>query len=637
LALNRQDPHFHEEIVIVDAETFEEVSSVRRMPSDHHISWSPDSEQLYFTQAELSNGYNVYQDIYSYNLKDESVSRITKDIRAKDVDVSPDGNQLVFVRVETGRQNIALLSIKRGIIEDITDMNGSALSSPRWSNDGGHVLFSKHNDSGKTSIEILNVDTGKIETLTADDSYNIHPAWSPDGKFIIFSSDRTGVYNLFAISLVDEKIYQITHVPGGAFQPDMTREKGKIFFSGYSSKGFHIAEIPYDPSEWSLTLSPEIGPSWKIKDVQQAKKYVREEALSKAIQEKKKYCPLKTVLPKFWLPTLTFDHEGAVFGAFTAGQDVLGYHSYIIEGRYGTGGNGYYNFNYVYDRWRPAFFLRGYSLPVFYSDFFRDDDNYYEKRTGVSAGLKLPLFTSIESRLSLMTGYNYAKASHLTDTYGRTVDGIELYEGRRDNVFIGLGYIGALKYPYSISREEGRNISLTYRRYDRDIGSGLDQNEYALDYEEFTGLKKHHVIYLNLKGAVSDGDLIAQQAFQVGGFPSAQNEYSIRGFQTGFQTGRYVVKSTLEYRFPIKYFFRGWNTKPFFWDRLHVAAFADAGNVWGFNRRFDLDDFSAGIGAEARIDMVLGYKMKVTPAFGVARGITDDGETQVYITIYTDL
>ena len=97
------------------------------------------------------------------------------------------------------------------------------------------------------------------------------------------------------------------------------------------------------------------------------------------------------------------------------------------------------------------------------------------------------------------------------------------------------------------------------------------------------------------------------------------------------------MKSTLEYRFPIKYFFRGWNTKPFFWDRLHVAAFADAGNVWGFNRRFDLDDFSAGIGAEARIDMVLGYKMKVTPAFGIARGITDDGETQVYITIYTDL
>ena len=100
LALNRQDPHFHEEIVIVDAETFEEVSSVRRMPSDHHISWSPDSEQLYFTQAELSNGHNVYQDIYSYNLKDESVSRITKDIRAKGVDVSPDGSQLVFVRVE---------------------------------------------------------------------------------------------------------------------------------------------------------------------------------------------------------------------------------------------------------------------------------------------------------------------------------------------------------------------------------------------------------------------------------------------------------------------------------------------------------------------------------------------------------
>jgi len=37
------------------------------------------------------------------------------------------------------------------------------------------------------------------------------------------------------------------------------------------------------------------------------------------------------------------------------------------------------------------------------------------------------------------------------------------------------------------------------------------------------------------------------------------------------------------------------------------------------------------------MDTVLGYKAKITPAIGLAQGITDGGETQVYFIIYMDL
>ena len=639
IAVNRRDPHFHEDILIVDAKTYEEVSAVRRLPSDHSISWSPDSRKIYFTQADIKNSYNFYQDIYSYGLDDKSIKRITRDMRAKDIDVSPDGRNIVFVKVEAGRQNIAVLALESSDVEIITGMQGYTLSSPKWSPDGRSVVFVKRDISGNTSIELLNLSTKTTEMLTVSDYNNMSPTWSGDGRFIIYSSDRTGVYNLFAFSIAEKKSYQVTHVPGGAFQPDIPAASGKILFSGYSSKGFYIAEMPYDTSGWMSMPGPEIKPLWNDNSRQTAADAgeQREETHSLNIREKKAYCPLETLRPRFWLPTLSFDDDGAVFGAFTAGQDVLGYHSYMVQGGYGTGGRGYLDFNYIYDRWYPTFFLRTYSLPVLYSEFFKNNDNYYERHRGLIAGIKLPLSTSLESSLSLAAGYNYEKVSRLTDIHGRTIDGLEVYEGRRDNVFIGLRYEGTLKYPYSISREEGRNISLTYRRYNTDLGSGLDQDEYAIDYEEYMGFKKNHAAYLNLKGAASDGDLIAQQAYRIGGIPSVQNEYSIRGFSSGFQTGKYVIKSTLEYRFPIKYIFRGWNTKPFFWDRLHLAAFADAGNVWGFNKGFDPDDFSAGIGAEARIDMVLGYKLKITPAFGIAQGITDDGVTQAYITVYTEL
>ena len=99
-------------------------------------------------------------------------------------------------------------------------------------------MFSRHEDSGQTSIELLDVQSGTTEILLKDKYYNIDPVLSPDGKNIIFTSNRTGVYNLFAFSLVDKKLYQITHLVGGAFQPEVSWDDGKIYYSGYHSKGF---------------------------------------------------------------------------------------------------------------------------------------------------------------------------------------------------------------------------------------------------------------------------------------------------------------------------------------------------------------------------------------------------------------
>jgi Tol biopolymer transport system component len=636
IAVNRRDPRQHEKIVVVDTETFEEIASIKRFPSDHNISWAPDSQKLYYAQADAKGSYNLYQDIFLYDFSTASVRRLTKELRAKDIDVSPDGTYIVFIKIETGRQNIATLKMKDNSIKIITDFKDSALSGPRWSPDGQFIVFSRHDNSGGTSIELLNFESGTIETLLKDEHYNINPTWSPDGNMIIFSSDRTGVYNLFAYSLTDQKIYQITHVLGGAFQPEISKANNRIFFSGYNSKGFFIAEMPYDPMEWSEELSPKINLFWDNITSSETPENIHSEreATSVEVTEKKKYYPVQTLKPKFWLPSLLFDHDGPVFGAFTAGQDVLGYHTYLLQGGYGISNEAYYDFTYIYDRWEPTFFFRAYSLPFAYSEFFEDGEDYYERQRGLVTGVKIPLpLSTLESRYNILAGYHLLKVGQLTDIDNRTIDGLEVYEGRRDNLFVGFNYRGALKYPYSISREEGRNITLLYRNYLK----GLDQKEYSLDYEEFIGMGKNRVIYFNLKGATSEGEAIAQQAYKIGGPPSTVNAYSLRGFSSGFQTGKHILTGTVEYRFPVKYILRGWNTKPFFWDRFHIAAFTDIGNVWGFNKGFRLSDFSVGIGAEARLDVVLGYKIKITPAVGIAQGLTDDGETQIYITIYVGL
>ncbi len=646
LAVNRRDPHHHEDIVIVDAVTLKEVSTIRRLPSDHSMSWSPDGKRLYFTQADLRGGFNLYQDIYSYDLEEDSVVRITKNVRTKDIDVSPDGSRIAFVKVVKLHQNLAILSIEdKDTVEVFTDTKAPALSGPRWSPDGRYIVYSRRDNSGSTSIELFTLKTKNTATIIKDRHNNIYPTWSPDGRYIVFTSDRTGVYNLFAYSMENKQVFQVTHVLGGAFQADISGSGDRIVFSAYYSRGYSIAEIPYDPSQWSTRFSPKIWPLWgeegrksPLPPIAKHGDVTGEDAEDNSviISEKGGYSPVKTLLPKFWLPILLSDHDGAVFGAFTAGQDVLGYHTYLLQAGYGVSNQAYFNVDYIYDRWYPSFFIEAHSLPVPYSEFFNNNDDYYERQSGLIAGVKIPL-NFLESRYSLIGGYHLEKRQHLTAIKGRTLDGLEVYEGRRDNVFVGIEYNGTLKYPYSISREEGRNITLLHKNYSKGLGSGLSQREYSATYEEFIGIGHHHVVYLNLKGATSDGDLIAQQAFQLGGVSILGNEYPLRGFSQRFETGKSIVTGSLEYRFPIKYILRGWNTKPFFLDRLHIAAFTDAGNVWGYKKGFHWDDFNVGIGVETRLDMVLGYKLKITPAVGIAQGITSGGETQVYLTIYLDL
>ena len=146
------------------------------------------------------------------------------------------------------------------------------------------------------------------------------------------------------------------------------------------------------------------------------------------------------------------------------------------------------------------------------------------------------------------------------------------------------------------------------------------------------------MLLARLAGGIAEGDLIPQQAFQIGGLYSFLNPFALRGYPERAEGGKNVATGTLEYRFPAWYALHGFDTKPFFLDRLHGAIFVDAGQVWGGDSQsFRSDRIKVGAGTEIRCDMTLGYWLKLTPAIGYARGFNQDGESMIYITIYANL
>jgi dipeptidyl aminopeptidase/acylaminoacyl peptidase len=649
IAFTRRDPHDHSEIVITDNSGSKIVTELRRRFSDGGICWAPDGGSLYFTQAEINSGFNVFQDLYSYDLANDKTTRLTNGQRLGDVDLSPDGKRFAAVANSRGSQNLVLLDLAAtGTVaapRQITNYSLQRVSSPRWSPDGRKISFILKGNNGESALQIFDVATAATRTLFKVNHTVEYPVWSRDGSALLYVSDETGVFNLFAFDLEEEASYQVTHLLGGAFQPDISPDGKAVIFSSYNSSGFSIVQIDYDESSWVESERPALIVA--ADNAKTEKDSVAEKVLTPGDNETQTaaspYSSLRTAAPHFWLPRISGDGSSSPnFGLFTAGSDVLGYHAYSLSADYGSARKrGYFNLAYQNDYFYPTLILKAHSEPLLYANLLQRGD-YYELNQGLTLGISIPV-NYLESRYFLSAGYQLRDERALSALNNSGLfNGISVFQGRRDNLFAGLSFDNVLRYPFSISSEEGRRASLLYRRFGRELGNDQEQSEYSAEYQEYLRLpfsqSKHQLLYLRLAGAVADNSSkYSQKSFQIGGIPSDLNPYPLRGYPARSVSGTYVATGTLEYRTPLFYPMHGPGTVPFFTEKVHGALFVDAGEVWDKNDTFSAGNVNVGMGVELRMDVTLGYALKVTPALGFARGVNAGGESQVYFTVYVEL
>ena len=95
---------------------------------------------------------------------------------------------------------------------------------PAWSPDGKKIVFlSKSNQAGNFDIWVMNSDGSNKQRLTTDPADDGWPSWSPDGSKIAFESNRSGNYDIYI--MVIEK--SATSIISGV-SPDeekMTKDK----------------------------------------------------------------------------------------------------------------------------------------------------------------------------------------------------------------------------------------------------------------------------------------------------------------------------------------------------------------------------------------------------------------------------
>ena len=110
-------------------------------------------------------------------------------------DMSPqfshDGQRIAFVSLRTGAPEIWTARSDGTNQSQLTSVGGPFVGSPRWSPSGEEIVFDSL-QSGGYNIFVVNIGDGRVREITTEDFQNIRPSWSRDGRWIYFSSTRSG-------------------------------------------------------------------------------------------------------------------------------------------------------------------------------------------------------------------------------------------------------------------------------------------------------------------------------------------------------------------------------------------------------------------------------------------------------------
>ena len=189
----------------------------------------------------------------SAQVSPDSVNRVTA-VRDSYPFWSPDGKQIVFQSDRnSGSQKdfeIYIINTDGTNLRRITQRPEFSDESPVWSPDGQKILFSSYITEDNNELFIMNTDGSDLRRLTNTPNHDGHQKFSPDGKRIIFCSQRDdeGIneyknYEIYEMDIDGTNIKRLTNFVGWDTYPSISPDGSKILWrriletGGNSSSG----------------------------------------------------------------------------------------------------------------------------------------------------------------------------------------------------------------------------------------------------------------------------------------------------------------------------------------------------------------------------------------------------------------
>src|SRR6516165_207073 len=186
--------------------------------------------------------------------------------------ISRRGNRLAFVNFSfrNSISRIAALDRQRMKTPNTSVADESATSfisstrnqsSPQFSPDGKRIVFMS-NRSGSWEIWVCDSNGQSAVQLTSfGGPYVTNPTWSPDGERLAFDSDAAGQWDIFTISANGGKPQRMTTDPANDGNPSWSKDGRWIYFDSLRSGQQQVWKMPANGGEAiQLTRDGGFGP-----------------------------------------------------------------------------------------------------------------------------------------------------------------------------------------------------------------------------------------------------------------------------------------------------------------------------------------------------------------------------------------
>ena len=220
---------------------------------------SPDGKRVAYSW--YNDGLNEVR-VVGVDGAEPRVLYSTAGVYAYPTDWSPDGKNILAVLSRSDRTSqIALISARDASVRPLKDFDERAPNRPRFSPDGRYIAYALQQRPGSEECDIfvLDLDGGREIPLVQHPANDVSPDWTPDGKRILFFSNRSGTKGAWWIQVAEG-------IPQGAHElvkPDLGEDLAAMGFTRNGSYyyGVHtemsdvyIAEL--DPATGKLISAP---------------------------------------------------------------------------------------------------------------------------------------------------------------------------------------------------------------------------------------------------------------------------------------------------------------------------------------------------------------------------------------------